>query len=131
MESTKGTSMYERIKYISEQLRALSYKFNIPIISASQVNRSGINKENPSLDTISEGMSLAHTADCIFNIWQKEDDKDMGLINMGIAKNRFGPNFGSTSLKIDYTTLTLEEEDTKSDTSEISDFNKSIKMLED
>ena len=131
MESTKGTSMYERIKYISEQLRALSYKFNIPIISASQVNRSGINKENPSLDTISEGMSLAHTADCIFNIWQKEDDKDMGLINMGIAKNRFGPNFGSTSLKIDYTTLTLEEEDTKSDTNEISDFNKSIKMLED
>lgn len=131
MESTKGTSMYERIKYISEQLRALSYKFNIPIISASQVNRSGINKKNPSLDTISEGMSLAHTADCIFNIWQKDDDKDMGLINMGIAKNRFGPNFGSTALKIDYTTLTLEEEDTKSDTTEISDFNKSIKMLED
>ena len=131
MESTKGTSMYERIKYISEQLRALSYKFNIPIISASQVNRSGINKQNPSLDTISEGMSLAHTADCIFNIWQKDDDKDMGLINMGIAKNRFGPNFGSTALKIDYTTLTLEEEDTKSDTTEISDFNKSIKMLED
>lgn len=131
MDSTKGTSMYERIKYISEQLRAISYKFNIPIISASQVNRSGVSQENPSLDTISEGMSLAHTADCIFNIWQKDDDKDMGLINMGIIKNRFGPNFGSTSLKIDYTTLTLEEEDTKNDTEEISDFNKSIKMLED
>lgn len=131
MDSTKGTNMYERIKYISEQLRAISYKFNIPIISASQVNRSGVSQENPSLDTISEGMSLAHTADCIFNIWQKEDDKDMGLINMGIIKNRFGPNFGSTSLKIDYTTLTLEEEDTKNDTEEVSDFSKSIKMLED
>jgi replicative DNA helicase len=131
MDSTKGTSMYERIKYISEQLRAISYKFNIPIISASQVNRSGISQENPSLDTISEGMSLAHTADCIFNIWQKDDDKDMGLINMGIIKNRFGPNFGSTSLKIDYTTLTLEEEDTRNDTEEVSDFSKSIKMLED
>lgn len=131
MDSTKGTNMYERIKYISEQLRAISYKFNIPIISASQVNRSGMNMENPSLDTISEGMSLAHTADCIFNIWQKDDDKDMGLINMGIAKNRFGPNFGSTALKIDYTTLTLEEENIKSDINEISDFNKSIKMLED
>jgi replicative DNA helicase len=131
MDSTKGTSMYERIKYISEQLRAISYKFSIPIISATQVNRSGINEENPSLETISEGMSLAHTADCIFNIWQKDDDKDMGVINMGIIKNRFGPNFGSTSLKIDYTTLTLEEEDTKNDTEEVSDFSKSIKMLED
>lgn len=131
LDSAKGTNMYERIKHISEQLRALSYKFNIPIISASQVNRSGISQENPSLDTISEGMSLAHTADCIFNIWQKDDDKDMGLIKMGIIKNRFGPNFGSTALKIDYTTLTLEEEDTKNDTEEVSDFNKSIKMLED
>jgi replicative DNA helicase len=131
MDSTKGTNMYERIKYISEQLRAISYKFNIPIISATQVNRSGISQENPSLDTISEGMSLAHTADCIFNIWQKDDDKDMGIINMGIIKNRFGPNFGSTSLKIDYTTLTLEEEDTRNDTEEVSDFSKSIKMLED
>lgn len=131
MDSTKGTSMYERIKYISEQLRAISYKFNLPVVSASQVNRSGISQENPSMDTISEGMSLAHTADCIFNIWQKDDDKDMGLINMGIIKNRFGPNFGSTSLKIDYTTLTLEEEDTKNDTEEVSDFSKSIKMLED
>lgn len=131
MDVAKGTNMYERIKYISEQLRAISYKFSIPVISATQVNRQGAKTENPSIDTISEGMSLAHTADCIFNIWQKDDEKDMGVINMGIAKNRFGPNFGSTMLNIDYTTLTLEEDETRNDTEEVSDFNKSIKMLED
>jgi len=131
MDSSKGTNMYERIKYISEQLRAISYKFSIPIITASQINRSGYNSSNPSLDTISEGISLANTADCIFNIWQSDEDKDMGIINMGIAKNRFGPNFGSTILKIDYTTLTLEEDDLRNDTSELADFSKSIKELED
>jgi replicative DNA helicase len=131
MDVAKGTNMYERIKYISEQLRAISYRFSIPVISATQVNRQGAKTENPSIDTISEGMSLAHTADCIFNIWQKDDEKDMGVINMGIAKNRFGPNFGSTMLNIDYTTLTLEEDEMKNDTEEVSDFNKSIKMLED
>jgi replicative DNA helicase len=131
MDSPKGTNMYERIKYISEQLRALSYKFNIPVVTASQINRSGYNSASPSLDTISEGISLANTADCIFNIWQSEDDKDNGVINMGVAKNRFGPNFGSTVLKIDYSTLTLTEEDIKSDTQEVSDFTRSIKMLED
>jgi replicative DNA helicase len=131
MDVAKGTNMYERIKYISEQLRAISYRFSIPVISATQVNRQGAKTENPSIDTISEGMSLAHTADCIFNIWQKEDEKDMGVINMGIAKNRFGPNFGSTTLNIDYTTLTLEEDESRNDTEEVSDFNKSIKMLED
>jgi len=49
---------------------------------------------------------------------------------MGIAKNRFGPNFGSTMLKIDYTTLTLSEDDMKSDTKEISEFMNSFKDLE-
>jgi replicative DNA helicase len=131
MDSPKGTNMYERIKYISEQLRALSYKFNIPVITASQINRSGYNSSSPSLDTISEGISLANTADCIFNIWQSDEDKDNGFINMGVAKNRFGPNFGSTILKIDYSTLTLSEEDMKSDTEEIAEFSKTIKALED
>lgn len=131
MDSPSGSNMYERIKYISEQLRALSYKFNIPVITASQINRSGYNSSNPSLDTISEGISLANTADCIFNIWQSDEDKDNGFINMGIAKNRFGPNFGSTILKIEYSTLTLSEEDVKSDTEEIAEFSRSIKSLED
>jgi replicative DNA helicase len=128
----KGVSnMYERVKHISEQLRAVSYKFSIPVITASQINRSGYNSASPSLETISEGISLANTADAIFNIWQTDEDKDNGFINMGIAKNRFGPNFGSTMLKIDYTTLTLSEEDVRSGTDEVCEFNKSIKSLED
>ena len=128
----KGASnMYERVKAISEQLRAISYKFSIPVITASQINRSGYNSASPSLETISEGISLANTADAIFNIWQTDEDKDNGFINMGIAKNRFGPNFGATMLKIDYTTLTLSEEDVRSGTDEVSEFNKSIKSLED
>jgi replicative DNA helicase len=131
MDSPTGSNMYERIKCIAEQLRALSYKFNIPVISASQINRSGYNSSNPSLETISEGISLANTADCIFNIWQSDEDRDNGFINMGIAKNRFGPNFGSTILKIDYSTLTLSEEDVRSDTEEIAEFSRSIKSLED
>lgn len=131
MSSPNGDTMYERIKHISEQLRAISYTHNVPIISASQVTRSAFSKDNPSLENISEGISLANTADAIFNIWQSDEDKENGYINMGIAKNRFGPNFGSTLLKIDYTTLTLEEEDIQNETEELVDFNRSIKALED
>lgn len=94
-------------------------------------HNSGFHSESPSLDKISEGISLANTADAIFNIWQSDEDKENGYINMGIAKNRFGPNFGSTLLKIDYTTLTLEEEDIQNETEELVDFNRSIKALED
>ena len=131
LNSPSSTNMYEKVKNISEQLRAISYTYNIPIISASQITRQGFNTENPSLDMISEGISVANTADCVFNIWQSDEDKENGYINMGIAKNRFGPNFGSTLLRIDYSTLTLEEEDIRNDTEELMDFNKSIKTLED
>lgn len=131
VNSSDGNNMYEKIKYVSEQLRALSYKFSVPVITATQINRAGYKAESPDVENISEGISLANTADAIIKIWQKDDDKDMGVINMGLAKNRFGPNFGMTALKIDYTTLTLEEDDIKNDTDEMSDFNKSIKDLED
>ena len=37
--STKGLNSYESVKEIAEQLRALAFKYNIPFISASQLNR--------------------------------------------------------------------------------------------
>jgi len=39
MSSPNGDTMYERVKHISEQLRAISYTHNVPIISASQIQR--------------------------------------------------------------------------------------------
>ena len=41
MGATYGNNSYERIKNISEQVRAMSYTFECPIISATQVNRTG------------------------------------------------------------------------------------------
>lgn len=39
LTTDKGSNSYERIKYICEQVRALSYIFKIPFISAVQMNR--------------------------------------------------------------------------------------------
>ena len=68
------------------------------------------------MDTISESVGLAATADCIFSIWQEEEDRDLGRIQLGIMKNRFGPNFGYQTMRIDYSTLTLEEDEANSET---------------
>ena len=54
----------------------MSYVFECPIISATQLNRSGYDEENPGLDTISESIGMAATADCIFSIFQDEEDKE-------------------------------------------------------
>ena len=107
---------YEKVKKITEQLRALTYIFNCPIISATQVNRSGFGISDPGMETISESTGLAMTADVIMSIWQEPTDRELGVIKMGMMKNRFGQNFGQCVLRIDYSTLTLTEDEHLNDT---------------
>lgn len=114
--STVGDTSYERIKVCTEQLRALSYNFNCPIVSATQLNRDGYEITDPGLKTISESMGLAMTGDVILSIWQEDTDKELGVIKMGFMKNRFGPNYGHCSMRIDYTTLTITEDEHLNDT---------------
>ena len=93
LHSNMGNNSYERVKHAAEKLRALSYVFNCPIVTATQLNRQGYNQSNPSLDTVSESIGLAATADAIFGLWQEEEDAELGVMRMGIMKNRFGANF--------------------------------------
>jgi len=116
LNSPIGTNSYERVKYATEQLRAVSYSFNCPIISATQLNRAGYAISNPGLNTLSESIGLGMTADAIFSIWQEDQDRELGIIRMGSMKNRFGPNFGSCAMRIDYSTLTITEDEHINDT---------------
>jgi replicative DNA helicase len=105
----KGKNSYESIKAVTEQIRALSYHFNCPVVSATQTNRSAYGEANPGLETMSESMGLAHTADAQFSIWSEEGDIELGQIHLGVNKNRFGPIGAHTTLEIDYPTLTLRD----------------------
>lgn len=116
LHSTTGNNSYERVKHATEQLRALSYHFNCPIITATQLNRSGFSISDPGMNTISESMGLAMTADVIVSIWQEDTDRELGVIRMGMMKNRFGPAFGNCLLRIDYSTLTITEDEHVNDT---------------
>jgi replicative DNA helicase len=108
LKASSGDNSYEQGKSTAEDLRALSYFFNIPIVSAIQTNREGM--DNPSLDTVSESLGVAFTADVVWSIHQEEGDQDLGIIKVGGIKNRVGPKHGATAMRIDYTTLSLSEE---------------------
>lgn len=116
LHSTIGNNSYERVKYIAEQMRALSYIFSCPFITATQLNRTGYGIGEPKLEAISESMALPNTADFMAGIWQDDTDRQLGIIKMGLMKNRFGPNFGTCAMKMDYSTLTAYEDDTISNT---------------
>ena len=100
---------YDEIKTIAEHLRATTYMFKIPLITASQLGRGAAKKDEPGMESTSESIGLPFTADAQFGIWASKEDKANGLIYLGMQKNRFGPNTGVTPLKIDWRTLTLEE----------------------
>jgi replicative DNA helicase len=109
LHSTVGANSYERIKNVTEQVRAMSYLFECPIISATQLNRAGFDQDNPDLATISESIGLAATADVIVSIYQNPEDREVNLIRMGMMKNRYGARGMTQAMSIDYPTLTIEQ----------------------
>jgi len=126
MHSTIGNNSYERIKHVTEQVRAMSYLFECPIISATQLNRAGFDQDNPDLATISESIGLAATADVIVSIYQNEEDRELGIIRLGMMKNRYGPRGSTQAMRINYSTLSIEEAD---DIEFEDDGNETLNML--
>ena len=104
----KNLNSYESVKEICEQLRALSFKYGVPAVSVTQINRSGYGAE-PGMENISESTGTIATCDAMCSLWQDDESKELGIINMSFMKNRFGPNFGSAAFKCNYNTLTLKE----------------------
>lgn len=92
----KGQSdnMFKDGLEVSERLRALSYKFNVPIVSATQCNTSGYNSEELGMENISESRGIAHTADVIMGLFQTQEDREAGLLHCRMLKNRLGGQIG-------------------------------------
>jgi replicative DNA helicase len=116
LHTSFGSNSYERIKHICEQIRALSYIFKCPFISATQLNRGGYDTENPGMDNLSESIGLAATADVILSIYQNEEDLEMGIIRLGMMKNRYGPRGMTQAMRIEYLTLTITQSDEEEET---------------
>jgi replicative DNA helicase len=111
LHSDTRDNSYERIKDVAEQVRAMTYVFNCPIISATQLNREGFDTDNPNMVTISESIGLAATSDVITSIFQSEEDREMGILRYGMMKNRFGIRGGTQAMRIDYNTLSITQAD--------------------
>ena len=93
------------------------------------MNRSGYNEADPGLDTVGESYGMGATADCVLSVWQREEDAELGVINLGMMKNRFGPNFGACIMGIDYSTLTITEEEVSNATDDASGIADTLSIL--
>ena len=80
------------LESIYENLRAIAQEFNCPVWTASQTNRSGLNAEVVTMESISEAFNKCFVADFICSISRTRKDKNANTGRMFVAKNRNGPD---------------------------------------
>ena len=73
-----------------EELRGIGQVWDIPVWTASQTNRSGLNAEVITMEAISEAFSKCFVADFICTISRTIEDKGQNKGRMFVAKNRNG-----------------------------------------
>jgi hypothetical protein len=96
-ENKSRTDLYQDVKSIAEQLRAMSLTFNTPIISVSQLNRGGMTSTFEEVDftDVAESAGLPATADSMFIFGQDEDALVyQSELHYKIVKNRLGGRVG-------------------------------------
>lgn len=106
--SRASDNMFSEGLEVSEKLRAISYKFEKPVISAVQSNSEGMNNENIGMEHISQSRGVAFTADFLMALYQTTESRENGLIMGRILKNRLGGMVGKTvSFKLDPESLNM------------------------
>ena len=91
----EGSSREEKrhqLESIYEELRGISQEVGCPIWTASQTNRSGLNAEVITMESISEAFSKCFVADFIFSVSRTVEDKVGNTGRIFVAKNRNGPD---------------------------------------
>ncbi len=98
-ESNNSGDLYKDGKAISEELRALGFEFNLPVVTVAQINRSGTFLDFDQLDmnSIGESFGIPATADSMMVQGCDEDDMIyQNELKWKCIKNRLGGMVGGT-----------------------------------
>ena len=93
---------------IYEELRGIAQKYDMPVWTASQTNRGGLNAEVITMESISEAFNKCFVADFICTISRTAQDKTENTGRMFVAKNRNGPDGMVYPMNMDTSKVYLE-----------------------
>jgi|TARA_X000001388_G_scaffold74360_4_gene67276 hypothetical protein len=91
-ENSRKDEKRHQLETIYEELRGLAQICECPLWTASQTNRSGLNAEVITMESISEAFNKCFVADFIFTVSRTVEDKNTNTGRIFIAKNRNGPD---------------------------------------
>lgn len=89
LRANANANSYTLVKSIAEELRGLAVEYNVPIVSATQVTRSGFNSSDVELTDTSESFGLPATADLMFALISTEELENLGQLMVKQLKNRY------------------------------------------
>ena len=90
--SSKSDNTYGEQGGVYIDLRGMGGELGIPIWTASQTNRAGIDSEIIEADKIADSYAKVMNADFIMSVSRKSNDKLNNTARIHVMKNRFGPD---------------------------------------
>jgi len=112
--SMTSENSYKFYKTVSEEVRNIGKMLDIPILTASQINRGGQDdrggtKAVTTSKDISESRGIFDTADFFATLNQPSRDRELGKLMVYIDKNRNGDKGQKIKLNIDYQHMRFSE----------------------
>jgi len=99
--SSAGGS-YGYIKAIAEECHGLSKKIDMPIVTASQLNRGAYGNVDAGLESVSDSIGLVQTADTFCFLINSDTMKENNQVLLKFEKNRNTGQLNSLMLEVDY-----------------------------
>ena len=111
MRMGNSINSYTYVKSIAEELRGLAVEYEIPVMTATQTNRTGFVNSDIDLGDTSESFGLPMTADMMFAIMTSDEMQENGQFMVKQLKNRYvDPTFMKRFLVgVDYAQMRLYE----------------------
>ena len=102
---------YSTVKSIAEELRGIAAIHELPIVTATQANRSGFNNSDIDLTNTSESIGLPATVDWMASLYRDEQLDGQGQILVSVQKTRFSSGKGKFVIGVDLDKMRLYDVD--------------------
>ena len=87
-----GQEKRHELEGIYEDLRGMAGEYELPVLTASQANRSALEEDIIDAIKVSESYGKVMVADFVISLSRKVQDKLAGTGRWHVIKNRFGPD---------------------------------------
>ena len=85
--SSTGSFLY--VKSIAEELRGMAIEYNVPVITATQTNRTGFIDTDPDLTSTAESFGVTNIADFMIALITDDEMDERNEIQIKQLKNRY------------------------------------------